>query len=214
MFGVALMRNKVILDRYSGGDETHAKAAWVSTQIEGKEERIPDLLKMLAESGHTSPFEHSQLSFLVTADYASHIHMLKHRVGISINTESARYREYTTDKYLLPADWGGILRDRLEAHCVRGFDLYHNTITDLVESGMTRKRAKESARYFLPIATQLNFIVTMNFNSFTHFQKLRNSKHAQLEIQEIAQAMLLAVREETDGSFRHSLNAFGLGDEV
>jgi thymidylate synthase (FAD) len=206
------MRNKVSLKSYHGGDITHASSAWVSTggETEAKKGRVPALLKMLAEAGHSSPFEHSQLMFYVTAEYASHIHQIKHRIGVSVNTESARYKEYTSDKWYIPQDWPVRLQAELDEHCAHSFFKYHSVIEELVSKGLDRKRAKESARYFLPLAAQLNFVVTMNFLSFVHFQKLRNSEHAQLEIREIAQAMLEAVRNETDGEFTHSLSAWGL----
>jgi thymidylate synthase (FAD) len=197
---------------FYGGDMTHARAAWVSTggETEAKKERVPQLLKMLAESGHTSPFEHSQIQFQVTADYASHIHQLKHRVGVSVNTESARYKEYTEDKFYIPQDWPKEHQTELENHCIKSLELYHETLRKLVEQGVSRRRAKESARYFLPLATQLKFVVTMNFLSLVHFQKLRNSHHAQLEIREVAAEMLDLIKVETSDSFQHSLAAWSL----
>ena len=100
--------NKVELVGWYGGDETHALSAWTSTSrdlTEEKSGRIPTLLKMLAENGHETPFEKSSLHFLVTVDTATHIHLLKHRVAVSINGESARYKELKGDKYLVPDDW-------------------------------------------------------------------------------------------------------------
>src|SRR5690606_15059899 len=55
--------------------------------------------------GHHTPFEKSTLHFLVTVDQATHIHLLKHRIGVSINGESARYKELKEDKIYLPEDW-------------------------------------------------------------------------------------------------------------
>ena len=80
--------NKVELIGIYGSDESHALSAWTSTSrelTEDKKSRIPKLLKMLAENGHETPFEKSSISFLVTTDIASHVHLLKHRIGVSIN---------------------------------------------------------------------------------------------------------------------------------
>src|SRR3990167_1614738 len=88
------MDNTVELLGYYGGDETHALSAWTSTKrelTEDKRGRIDKLLKMLAENGHHTPFEKSTLHFLVTTDIATHIHILKHRIGVSVNGESARF---------------------------------------------------------------------------------------------------------------------------
>src|SRR5699024_3283052 len=90
------MENKVELIGYYGSDITHAQSAWTSTVRDLTEEklnRVDKLLKYLAEEGHHTPFEKSSLHFLVTVDQATHIHLLKHRVGVSINGESARYKE-------------------------------------------------------------------------------------------------------------------------
>ena len=75
---------------------------------------------------------------------------------------------------------------------------------------MGRKRAKESARYFLPYAKQLDFDCMFNFRSFVHFQGLRNSPDAQVEIEEIAQSMLEQVKAIPSNPFQYSLEAFGL----
>jgi thymidylate synthase ThyX len=48
-----------------------------------------------------------------------------------------------------------------------------------------------------------------NFRSFIHFLKLRNSEHAQKEIQEISQQMLDLVKTIPDNPFKYSLEAFG-----
>lgn len=102
------MQNSVELIGYYGNDTTHACSAWTSTSrslTEDKRSRTPKLLKMLADEGHHTPFEKSLLHFLVDSDIASHIHLLKHRIGVSINGESARYKEIKEDKYLTPNDW-------------------------------------------------------------------------------------------------------------
>ena len=90
------MRNRVELIGYYGDDIVHACSAWTSTSRELNDEkikRIGKLLNMLATNGHHTPFEKSSLHFLVDTDIASHIHLLKHRIGVSINGESARYKE-------------------------------------------------------------------------------------------------------------------------
>ncbi|MDX1470251.1 MAG: FAD-dependent thymidylate synthase [Flavobacteriaceae bacterium] len=208
------MRNSVELVGIYGSDLTHAMSAWTSTSRELDEEklkRVPKLLKMLAEGSdgnpHGTPFEKSAIHFLVTAETASHIHLIKHRIGVSINAESARYKELTEDKYYIPTDWPKDWQFELDQHSEYCFKLYHDCLEDLIKKGFDRKRAKESARFFLPYGTQLKFDVMFNFRSFIHFLKLRNKKSAQYEIRQIASLMLRLVRE--NGSFEHSLKAWG-----
>lgn len=203
--------NSVILLGTYGGDITHAQSAWTSTFREitqEKEARIPDLLKMLAEKGHHSVFEKSLLHFLVTTDIASHIHILKHRIGVSVNAESARYKELKDDKFYVPVDWPESERDLYVAHLEDSLKKYHETLERLVNlHGFSRKRAKESARFYLPYGNQLTADVTFNFRSFQHFLSLRNKQDAQLEIREIANEMLELVR--STGQFDLTLKAFG-----
>ena len=224
------MNNKVELLGYYGSDEIIACSAWTSTSrdlTDDKRERVGKLINMLWSNGHETPFEKGVVHFLVDTDIASHIHLLKHRIS-SLNAESARYKELKEDKYYLPEDWPekylnsqeyedvantGIghtknLRDALKNYVELGNELYHIAVDQLTES-LGRKRAKESARFFKTYNSQIQADVMFNMRSFANFQKLRNSEHAQLEIQEIASKMLELVREIPDNPFKHTLEAFG-----
>ena len=226
------MKNTVELLGWYGSDTVHAQSAWTSTSrdlTEDKVNRIPQLLSMLASEGHHTPFEKSSLHFLVTCDQASHIHLLKHRIGVSINGESARYKELKEDKFYLPEDWCIEFKDNddltahtaetfmgfetwsevLESYTIQGNELYHKALKDLTPI-LGRKRAKESARFFKTFNSQITMDVMFNFRSFAHFQELRNSEHAQLEIREIAQEMLNLVKGIEGTPFEHTIKAFNL----
>jgi thymidylate synthase (FAD) len=204
--------NSVQLIGIYGDDLTHACSAWTSTSREINEEkkgRIGDLLKMLADNGHHTPFEKSSLHFLIKTDIASHIHLIKHRVGVSVNGESARYKEIKEDDFLIPEDWPDSWKDILSTHTERGMDLYHKCIDDLVKNfGFTRKRAKESARFFRGYNTQITSDVMFNWRSFYHFLNLRNKQDAQVEIRNIASQMLELVKETN--KFPLTIQAFKL----
>jgi thymidylate synthase (FAD) len=202
--------NEVELIGTYGGDETHAMSAWTSTSrdlTDEKRGRIDKLLNHLAANDHHTPFEKSTLHFLVLADTASHIHTIKHRIGVSVNGESARYKEHTQDRWYIPTDWPLEEQYALDTYARESFRRYHETLERLVKGGMDRKRAKESARFYLPYNAQLTLDVSFNFRSFMAFQKLRNDEHAQKEIREIAQKMLVLVKDT--GQFDLSLEAFG-----
>ena len=204
------MKNEIELIGTYGNDHSDAMSAWTSTSrelTEDKINRIPALLKMLAENGHETPFEKSSLHFLVTSDIASHIHCLKHRIGVSINCESARYKELKEDKYYIPNDWSAEEQKLLQEHCESSFEKYHQALVRLTPI-LGRKRAKESCRFYLPYGAQLTYDIMFNMRSFVHFQRLRNDEAAQVEIREIAQEMLRLVKEKED--FKHTLEAFGL----
>ena len=207
---MAQTQNNVVLDGYFGNDLDCARAAWTSTNrdvTEDKKARVGKLLTMLASDHHLTPFEHTYLRFLVDCETASHVHLLKHRIGVSINGESARYKELKADKYHIPRDWHAEEQQALLAHCEESFAKYHACLARLQAGGMDRKRAKESARFYLPYANSLTLCVSMNLRSFFHFQFLRNSEHAQLEIREIAQRMLQLVKDS--GAFPLTIEAFG-----
>ena len=219
--------NKVQLIGFYGSDQIHACSAWTSTSRdlnEDKINRIPKLLKMLADAGHHTPFEKSSLHFLVDTDIASHIHLIKHRVGVSVNGESARYKEIKEDKYLIPDDWKEINRtddikfgdsdafnwaDALLQYTELGNKLYHAAFKDL-EPAIGRKRAKESARFFKTYNSQIQADVMFNWRSFYHFLNLRNKPDAQKEIREIAAEMLNLVKNIEGNPFEHTIAAFEL----
>jgi len=220
-----LMNNKIELIGFYGSDEIHACSAWTSTSrdiTEEKRERIPSLLKMLADAGHHTPFEKSSLHFLVDCDIASHIHLLKHRIGVSINGESARYKELKEDKYYIPDDWAaldgetgnshesitvyswaGLLKEYTES----GNRLYHQCLKEL-EPVLGRKRAKESARFFKTYNSQIQADVMFNWRSFHHFLELRNKPDAQKEIRDIAETMLDLVKNIEGNPFKYTIEAF------
>ena len=208
------MNNIVELMGHYGSDETHALSAWTSTSrnlTQKKRDRIGSLLKMLAENGHHTPFEKSYLHFLVTTDIASHIHIIKHRIGVSVNGESARYKEIKEDKYYVPDDWPKEWREHLDQHTRYGLGMYHSCVESLVEKyGFDRKRAKESARFFRSYNTQITADVGFNWRSFAHFINLRNKSEAQLEIRKISGIMLEQVKNIEGNPFKHTIEAFGV----
>ena len=173
---------------------------------------------MLASEGHHTPFEKSSLHFLVTVDQATHIHLLKHRIGVSINGESARYKELKEDKTYLPEDLGWNQQmntsnpswvEKLAEFTEESNKLYHQCLEELTPI-LGRKRAKESARFFKTFNSQITMDISFNWRSFYHFQQLRNSEHSQVEVRELAQQMLDLVKTIEGNPFEHTLNAFNL----
>lgn len=204
--------NKVELIGFYGGDEAHALSAWTSTSRDlttDKKNRIPSLLKMLAENGHSTPFEKSSLHFLVTTEIATHAQILKSRIGCSVNAESARYKELKDDKYYVPRDWPNDEKARYIAFMEDALMRYHDTLERLVAGGMDRKRAKESARFYLPYGNQITADVMFNWRSFNHFLGLRMKPEAQREICWLAEEMLKQVKEIPGEPFKNTIAAFG-----
>lgn len=216
------MRNSVQLIGWYGGDIAIARAAWTSTQIEVNKKSEEEIRKLIVEklwnngSGtpHKTPFERGIVEFNIVCDQATHIHLLKHRHA-SINGESARYKELKEDKYYLPEDWNGINSDRnkqwldlLEEHTSKGNELYHECLKDLTPV-LGRKRAKETARFFKTMNSQITLSVMMNMSCFYNFYSLRHdSKVAQTEIADIAEMMLTEIKNIPSNPFKNTLEAF------
>lgn len=217
--------NKVEWIGHYGGDLTHGLSAWTSTARDldkDKLARLPKMLKQLAENEHETPFEKSVLHYLVDTEIATHIQILKHRIGVSFNGESARYKELKEDKFYIPPDfydvpvgdehglgaysnWAEVMVDQ----SIQNNRLYHACLKD-AEKVLGRKRAKESARFFKMYNSQLAGDVMFNWRSFAHFLYLRRSIHAQKEICEVADKMLQMVKEIEGKPFYYTLEAFGL----
>jgi thymidylate synthase (FAD) len=226
------MNNTVELLGYYGSDTIHAQSAWTSTSRDLSEEklnRIPKLLKMLADNGHETPFEKSSFHFLVNVEQATHIHLLKHRIGVSINGESARYKELKEDKFYLPEDFKiklsenasvyGSFSERLgvshdwysvlENYTKIGNELYHQCLEDLTPV-VGRKRAKESARFFKTFNSQISLDIMFNWRSFVHFYRLRADEGAQVEVRMLAQQMLELIKNIEGNPFKYTIESFGL----
>jgi len=221
-------KNSVELIGWYGGDKTIARAAWTSTQtdVDNKTpEQIRDLLvnklwNNVSGKPHKTPFERGIVEFNITCEQASHIHLLKHRLA-NINGESARYKELKEDKFYLPEDWGNITNtdinaapigekwvDILEDHTNLSNQLYHAALKD-IESVLGRKRAKESARFFKTMNSQLTLSVMMNMSCFNNFINLRDDEAAQREIAWIAQDMVQCVKSIDGEPFMFTMEAFG-----
>ena len=120
-----------------------------------------------------------------------------------IPAETTLINKYLTDinKSVLEAGTGG---GRISFHIekigfqkISAFDFAPNMI----------KRAKETARYYLPYSNQVKQDISFNFRSFMHFLKLRNNDNAQIEIKNIAINMLNLIKNTN--VFNFSLKAFG-----
>lgn len=230
-------KNTVKIIGFYGGDKAVARAAWTSTQIDVEtktEEQIRDLIvnklwNNPSGKPHKTPFERAIVEFNVTCDQASHIHLLKHRLA-NINGESARYMELKEDKIYLPEDWKDIpfqdhadlpaylaeifagqisWADVLEHFSNMSNDLYHEALKQTSKI-LGRKRAKESARFFKTMNSQITLSVMMNMSCFSNFVNLRGAPDAQLEIRYITEDLVKQVKEIEGNPFKYCLEAFKL----
>jgi len=168
---------KIKLIQHVGSDQQIADIAGISydKEMSSAEKLIPFLLK----NGHHSPFEHSLLTFYIEVPIYIARQLVRHRIGVSINEMSRRYVDSEPE-----FDSEGLdptILDKIK-------ELY----LSMCKGGL---KMRELARKILPVCTMTKMYVSFNMRSFIHFQKLRNSTHAQAEMKEFAQLLLDEVKK-------------------
>lgn len=209
-----------LLDQF-GDDLMVANTARVSYGKHSEalnEDKDGKLISYLAKHGHTSPFRHPQLRFRVQCSIMVERQLFKHQVGVSTNSLSGRYVDFSDSYDLpkrlrfqskdskqgsggdLPDDLNEVLVADMDAHVANGRLLYAR----LCEAGVS----KEQARSILPLCLETTFIWTGSLQAFFHLCRLRLKPDAQKETRDVVAEMLRLVKE--GGKFKLSLEAFGL----
>lgn len=209
---------------YFGGDLNISKVARVSYSKDASnytEEQNGKLIKYLVEHGHSSPMRHSTLQFRIKCPIYVERQIHKHQVGVSVNSISGRYVDFSDSYYeILVGQWRkqsksskqgseGLLstEDQVKAYYIQEEVIARckGAYEDLLELGVS----KEQARSVLPLSLETEFIWTGSFLAFMHMCNLRLKPDTQKETRDIVEAMMYLVKNNTDGKFKHSLNAYG-----
>lgn len=185
----------------SGSDVDIARAAWVSTKgeraaDEENPDRVAGLLAFLMRENHGTPFEHNSMTFLVNAPIFVWRQHHTHRIGVSYNSESARYKQLDP-KFYEPTkarvrvgkpgryhyEHGSAEQDAAMAVAlhVANTAAYRQYQT-MLDAGI----ASEVARMVLPVNIFSSEYVTFNVRSLMHFLTLRQAPHAQKEMRQLA----------------------------
>jgi thymidylate synthase (FAD) len=160
--------------------------------------RDKGLLERLIKDRHTSPFEHAVFQFRVRAPIFVVRQWIRHRFS-SYNEESARYTELE-DQFYLPEQLrvrvGKAMDYRYEAlppdenrEAVESIAAVYEHARSVYEALLAKGVAREHARMVLPVAQFTTFVWTVNALSLMNFVNLRNTSHAQQEIQAYAEAL-------------------------
>jgi thymidylate synthase (FAD) len=169
---------------YSGKSNTEIELdVWSSLPYKCAELR--DYLRSIIDSGHTSILEHVTFTFAVEGvSRALLAQITRHRIA-SFSVQSQRYVNFDNGfDYIVPDE---IACD--EKLC----EMFHEDMKRLAERYAEYRKAgikAEDARMILPMAAETKFIMTMNARELLHFFALRCCERAQLEIRELAYAML------------------------
>ncbi len=191
---------EVELIDHMGDDRRAAEAARVSLLndtllYKDLTERDKKLIRFLIQERHTSPFEHSVMTFRIAAPLPVVAQIMRHRT-FSYNQASRRYTSEDIeffemgpwraqgDKNLqcsdgdLDAENSNVVNEIYKAHCRKSLALYEV----LLEQGASR----EQARFVLPQGLMARFWMTGNLHNFLKFLLLRDDEHAQPECREVA----------------------------
>jgi len=204
----------VELIKASASDADVIWAARVSTAGEQSLEEVGEdpsraagLINYLARERHGSPFEHTSMTFFVSAPIFVFREFMRHRIA-SYNEESGRYRELRPVFYIPSPERKLIQIGKTGAYTfVDGTqEQYDTTVTAMKESYLfVYERyqrmlevgvAREVARAVLPVGLYSSMYVTMNARALMNFLSLRTSRegshfpsYPQREIEMVAEKM-------------------------
>lgn len=189
----------VQLKQHVGNDRMICDAARVSTlgseEREFSAERDAGLIRFLMRSKHGSPFEHGSLTFIVTAPLFVFWDHVRHRIGVSYNLESSRYRQlepvfFRAETSRVQSGKPGhyVMSPGSEAqtavmHASRelvALVAWKEYLAQL-DAGIAREQAME----VLPVDVVFTAYVTFNPRSLMHFLELRLGP-AREEMQRVA----------------------------
>ena len=204
----------VELIKASASDADVIWAARVSTAGEQSMDEIGEdparsagLINYLARERHGSPFEHTSMTFFISAPIFVFREFMRHRIA-SYNEESGRYRELKPVFYIPNQARNLIQIGKTGAYefvpgTTEQFDLTvaamkdaYNVAYDSYKKMLDAGIAREVARAVLPVATYSSMYVTMNARALMNFLSLRTSRegshfpsYPQREIEMVAEKM-------------------------
>lgn len=202
---------------YMGNDLMAVNVARVSygkwsTELNHKDIR---LLEYLFEHKHISPWRHPVLQWRIEVPIFVERQLFKHQVGLSANSISARYVDFSESFWKL---------DKLRKQSVSSKQGSSDEILDDPElikewynvisvsqaaykKMVSKGVAKELARTILPLALNTTFIWTGSLLAFLHLFNLRLKSDAQEETRIIVSSMLEQTKQLK--RFEHTLRIWG-----
>jgi len=198
-----------LVDRM-GNDLRVCQAARVSTGggASKGDKKDKGLISYLWKNKHQTPFEKVVFEFHVKCPIFVARQWFRHRIG-SFNEASARYKEFEWECYE-PNEWR-MQDDKNTQGSLGAFEIldqtnrYNRVMNDAYKQAkhfydlaLDEGVAREQARTVMPVGQYTEFFWTVNFRSLANFITLRSHEHAQKEIQEYADALLMILEEQED----------------
>lgn len=204
----------VELVKASASDSDVVWAARVSTagensldDVDTDATRSAGLINYLARERHGSPFEHTSMTFFISAPIFVFREFMRHRIA-SYNEESGRYRELRPNFYIPSKERKLVQIGKAGSYTfIDGSDeQYEITVRAIKESCTVAYEnykkmldagvAREVARAVLPVGLYSSMYVTMNARALMNFLSLRTShegshfpSYPQREIEMVAEKM-------------------------
>jgi thymidylate synthase (FAD) len=176
---------------------THSK---IKPQDLGKssDKELKNILNQVMSFGHTSVIEHTSFTFAISDVSRSLTHQLvRHRIA-SYAQQSQRYVNLNEPNYVTPPK---IAKNR---NMKKAYDETMKNIWNQYNKLLEMDIPAEDARYILPNSACTNIMVTMNARSLLNFFELRCCLHAQWEIRNLANKMLVEVKKVAPTIFKNA----------
>ena len=164
----------------TAGDKSLEDVGADATKSEG-------LINYLARERHGSPFEHTSMTFFVSAPIFVFREFMRHRIA-SYNEESGRYRELKPVFYIPSKDRKLVQIGKAGAYTfvdgtAEQFDITVGAIKETCNLAYANYQkmlvagvAREVARAVLPVTLYSSMYVTMNARSLMNFLSLRTAR--------------------------------------
>lgn len=156
------------------------------------------LIAYLAANNHITPFFHPQIQLRITAPIFVARQAFRSTVGTARNEISRRYVD-DDPEFFVPDTWrsrpeasikqgsGGPLPPAFQFLAGGAYDRAVRTAVDAYERLLENGIAPEQARMVLPQSMETMWIETGSLAYWARFYELRAEKHAQIEIQQLAE---------------------------
>jgi len=167
-------------------------------------------LKHILEVGHLSVLEHGTVTFYLSGVSRSFTHELIRHRHFSYSQLSQRYVP-ERDAAMVEPDviaQDPELHKRFVAATEAAVQAYTELLegleakfADVPQATARRKQARQAARSVLPNATETRIVVTGNYRAWRHFVTMRASEQADVEIREVAIALLKELQRIAPNAF-------------
>ena len=181
-------------------------------------------LKHILEVGHLSVLEHGTVSFYLSGVSRSLTHELIRHRHFSYSQLSQRYVPERDAAMVAPGviaedpELNALFEEAAEASLASYTKLLEGLekkFADVENVTARRKQARQAARSVLPNATETRIVVTGNYRAMRHFVAMRASEHADVEIRELAIAMLRELQRVAPHVFNDfTISTLADGSEV